>query len=417
VVDGTKRSANTKRGSGARRYVYFIALVSVGATLGVQTVAPGLPALQDTLHLSDSQIGWFTTAYVLPGVVLTLPLGFLSDAVGRRSIFCITLLVYGAAGVMQGVFTDYPVLLALRGVQGASFGALMPLTITLIGDAFSGPERAGAVASRQAVLTASEVVLPVVGASLAALSWRAPFLVQAVNVPLAALGLWLIGNEKRATERKRYARDLVRVFKDQRGMMAVLLTGFARFVFKLGILAYVPVILVNQRSATLVQVGIVISGAHLVAAGVAALVPRLTERITPSTMVMAAVPSIGLAMVGFAVAPGWEAALGAGVLYGAGDGVLSVLQDTYAIQTARQHVRAGMISVSQTARNLGKLIGPLAMTAVVAVSSVATAFVVMAFAAVLFLPFFLPLRGLDEEMLSGAGATPELSAPISAMRE
>jgi hypothetical protein len=36
---------------------------------------------------------------------------------------------------------------------------------------------------------------------------------------------------------------------------------------------------------------------------------------------------------------------------------------------------------------------------------------------VLFLPFFLPLRGLDEEMLSGAGATPELSAPISAMRE
>jgi sugar phosphate permease len=115
-------------------------------------------------------------------------------------------------------------------------------------------------------------------------------------------------------------------------------------------------------------------------------------------LVMMGIVSIGLAMVGFSIAPGWQIALAVGVLYGVGDGVLSVLQDSYAIQTARQHVRAGMISVSQTARNLGKLLSPLVMTAVVAVTSIATAFVVMALAAVLILPFFLPLRNLDEEM-------------------
>jgi MFS transporter, ACDE family, multidrug resistance protein len=322
-------------------------------------------------------------------VVLTLPLGFLADAVGRRSMFCSTLFIYGVAGVMQGLFTSYPILLALRGVQGACFGALMPLTITLIGDEFSAEQRSGAIAGRQAILTASEVVLPIAGALLAALSWKAPFLVQGINVPLAGLGLWLLGSHGGSvvTKPKKYTRDLIQVLREQRGMIAVLLTGFARFLFKLSILAFLPLILVNQRSATLVQVGIVISGAHLVAAVVAAQVPRLMERIPPSRLVMVSIVSIGLAMVGFAVAPRWQIALAVGVLYGLGDGVLSVLQDSYAIQTARQHVRAGMISVSQTARNLGKLLSPLVMTAVVAVTSVATAFVVMAVAAVLILPF------------------------------
>ncbi len=392
-------------GRGGRRYLYFIAMASVGATLAVQTVAPALPALQESLGLSDSQIGWFTTAYVLPGVVFTLPLGFLADAIGRRSMFCTTLFVYGVAGVMQGLLTSFPILLALRGVQGACFGALMPLTITLIGDAFSTEDRSGAIAGRQAILTASEVVLPIAGALLAALSWKAPFLVQGVNIPLAGLGLWLLGGRGRssATEPKKYTRALIQVLRDQRGMIAVLLTGFARFLFKLSVLAYLPLILVNQRSATLVQVGIVISGAHLVAAVVAAQVPRLMERIAPSKLVMMGIVSIGLAMVGFAIAPGWQVALAVGVLYGLGDGVLSVLQDSYAIQTARQHVRAGMISVSQTARNLGKLLSPLVMTAVVAVTSVATAFVVMALAAALIIPFFLPLRSLDDEMRLGSG--------------
>lgn len=384
---------------GARTYVAVISLASVGVTLGIQTVSPALPELQRVFDLSNSQIGWIVTAYVLPGVVLTVPMGILGDALGRRLLFCIALIVYGLAAIVQGTIAGYPLLLAMRVVQGACFAAAMPMTITLLGDAFDGSQRIRALAGRNATLTLSEVVLPLAGALLASLSWRAPLLVQAATIPLALLCLVVL-REHRTTagSKRKYARDLLRVLRRQAGMVAVLLVAFSRYLFKFVMLAFLPILLVNERGASLTQVGVVVSFTSLVAVGTTLRVPALIRRIPPSLAAMGSVVALAISTGAFAFVPDWRWALLAAATSGVGDGIIAVLQDTYAIHTSQSHVRAGMVSVSQTARNLGKFVGPLAMTAIVAVSSVEVAFVVMAVAGLTMAPLMLPLRAMDPEL-------------------
>jgi sugar phosphate permease len=58
------------------------------------------------------------------------------------------------------------------------------------------------------------------------------------------------------------------------------------------------------------------------------------------------------------------------------------------------------VSVSQMARNVGKLVAPLAMTAIIAVSSVEAAFIFMGAIGLLVAPLILPLRTMDDELQS-----------------
>jgi MFS family permease len=134
--------------------------------------------------------------------------------------------------------------------------------------------------------------------------------------------------------------------------------------------------------------------------------------------VIGSVLALALATGAFTFVPDWRWALVVAAFYGLGDGALSVLLDTYAIHTAHPNVRAGMVSVSQMARNLGKLLSPLAMTAVIAVLSVRDAFLVMAGFGLCIAPLILPVRTIDEELQS-LDALPEIgdSAPASTAHE
>jgi MFS family permease len=403
-----------RRRAGPRTFVAIISLGSVGVTLAVQAVSPALPELQRVLGLSNADVGWFTTAYVLPGVILTVPMGILGDVIGKRFLFCTALIVYGTVGVIQSTTTSYALLLSLRAVQGACFAAGMSLTITIIGEAFSGPERIKALAGRNAILTGSEVILPLAGALLAAASWRAPLAVQAITIPLAIYS-FIILEEGRApsTRGQKYARDLIVVLRSQPGMLAVLISSFSRFLFKFVMYAYLPILLVNEENASLTQVGAVISLTSLVAALTATRVPTVIQKAPPSLVVGASIVVLGVCTGSFSLLPDWKWAIGVGAIYGIGDGALSVLLDTYAIHTARSHVRAGMVSVSQAARNLGKLASPLAMTALIALSSVDVAFMVMGLVGVLIAPFTLPLRAMDTELQTSdlKGATNRAGSP------
>lgn len=390
-----------RRRAGLKTFVAVVSLGSVGITLAVQAVSPALPELQRVLGLNNAEIGWFTTAYVLPGALLTVPMGILGDVIGRRLLFCSALAIYGLVGMIEATTLNYPLLLLMRTVQGACFAAVMPLTITIVGEAFSGPQRIKALAGRNAILTGSEVVLPLVGALLAAISWRAPLLVQTVTIPLAIYSFVIMEERRTASvSRQRYTRDLVGVLRAQPGMFAVLLSSFCRFFFKFVMLAYLPVLLVNQRNSSLAEVGIVISLTSLVAVIAAWRVPAAITKLRPSIVVLGSVLALAVTTGAFTLVPDWRWALVVAAIYGVGDGALSVLLDTYAIHTAQSHVRAGMVSVSQMARNVGKLVAPLAMTAIIAVSSVEVAFIFMGAVGLLVAPLILPLRTMDDELQS-----------------
>jgi ACDE family multidrug resistance protein len=379
-----------------RRATLTLAAVAAGATVfGAQGISPALPAVQAAFGISDTQVGLITAAYMLPGVLLALPLGYLADRLGRRIVFSSMALLYGVAGAAQALAPSFDLLLGLRVLQGVGFAALMPLSVTLIADAYEGSEQVRAQASRQVSMTVSELALPLVGATLAGISWRAPLAAQGLLVPLAFFGFAVLDDKRAETDGKRaYASELGVAMRSP-GMPAVLLAGFLRFWCKFALVAYLPTMLVHRHGASLTQAAIVLSVASGVAAAVNFAVVRAVRTISGSFLLIASVLGVGLSLVFFSLVQTWQLGVVVAIFFGISDGTLQVLQNAFVAIAAPERVRGGLIAVSAMTRNGGKLVAPLAVGALILVVSPAVAFAAVGISTWILVPALKPLRQLD----------------------
>jgi ACDE family multidrug resistance protein len=379
-----------------RRATLTLAAVAAGATVfGAQGISPALPAVQAAFGISDTQVGLITAAYMLPGVLLALPLGYLADRLGRRIVFSSMALLYGIAGAAQAFAPSFELLLGLRVLQGVGFAALMPLSVTLIADAYEGSEQVRAQASRQVSMTVSELALPLVGATLAGISWRAPLAAQGLLVPLAFVGFAVLDDKRAETDGKRAYASELGVAMRLPGMQAVLLAGFLRFWCKFALVAYLPTMLVHRHGASLTQAAIVLSVASGVAAAVNFAVVRAVRTISGSLLLIASVLGVGLSLVFFSLVQTWQLGVVVAIFFGISDGTLQVLQNAFVAIAAPERVRGGLIAVSAMTRNGGKLVAPLAVGALILVVSPGVAFAAVGISTWLLVPALKPLRKLD----------------------
>jgi len=384
--------------TGPRRILVLSCTVAVLALLGVQALAPAAPALRDQFDLSSSQVGLFTAVYLLPGVVFAIPLGVLGDVLGRRPVLVGSGVLFAVAGTAGAAVESYAALLVLRFVQGIGFAALMPLTITVLGDVYRGEALFRAQSRRAVSVVGGDFALPVIGTALAAVSWHAPFLAQAAMLPAALGGLFVLGPRTHERRSPKAYGSGVRASLRQPGIPPVLAIGVLRFVFKFTTITYLPLLLVDERGLSLTESGLVLGLAALTAAGASTQVARVLRAVRPSLVVAGSLAAMGAALTAFAFVESWALALVVGMLFGAGDGTVSVIQDAFVAQAAEPSVRSGVVAVSATTKNIGKFAAPLLMGALVAVLDIDQAFLVMAAVALGGALAYSRQRGLDRRL-------------------
>ena len=148
----------------------------------------GLPRIEAAMQFSPTGLTWVQDAYTLVFGGLLLLGARAGDIVGRRRMFTLGLVLFGAASFLVGAAQSPGWLIAARAFQGVGAAILAPSSLALLTASFpDGRERARAVAAYSAVAGIGASLGLVVGGVLADwVSWRAGFF---LNVPIGIVML------------------------------------------------------------------------------------------------------------------------------------------------------------------------------------------------------------------------------------
>jgi len=170
-------------------------------------VASALPSIQRSLNAPLDHAEWVLDAYILSFAVLILTGSALGERFGRRLVFVIGLVIFTAASAAGALSANIGELVAARAVQGAGSAILMPLTLTLLSNAFP-PERRGAALGIWSSIAGLGVAAgPLVGGAITdALSWHWIFW---INVPVGIVAVLLSPRLLAESRGRREPIDLV----------------------------------------------------------------------------------------------------------------------------------------------------------------------------------------------------------------
>lgn len=162
--------------------------VFMGA-LDITIVAPAFPALGEVFGASARNMSWALTVYVLVNIVAMPFMARLSDIYGRRAIYTLDVVLFGAGSLLAASAPDLGVFLLGRAVQAAGAGGIFPVANAVIGDTFPPERRGFALGIVGALWGVAAMLGPVLGVVILAVAgWPWIF---AINFPLAFIVMWL----------------------------------------------------------------------------------------------------------------------------------------------------------------------------------------------------------------------------------
>ena len=162
--------------------------MSLGA-LEATVVGTAMPTVIATLG-GLKHYSWVFSAYLLTSTASVPIWGRLSDLYGRRRMYLTGIAIFLVGSMMSGAATSMTTLIVARAIQGLGTGAIIPLSMTIVGELYTLAERARTQAIFSGVWGVASVAGPLVGGYITdALSWRWVFY---LNLPFGLLAVAVI---------------------------------------------------------------------------------------------------------------------------------------------------------------------------------------------------------------------------------
>ncbi len=187
---GSSRSPVAKAQPAHSRLVLATTILASSlAFVDGSVVNVGLPAIGRSLSANAGGLQWVINAYLLPLSALLLLGGAAGDRYGRRRLLISGIGLFAAASLACTLAPTLGILLAGRLAQGVGAAMLMPNSLAILGQTFTGEAKGRAIGVWAATSAVAGAVGPVIGGWLIDLgSWRAIFL---LNLPLATIAIAL----------------------------------------------------------------------------------------------------------------------------------------------------------------------------------------------------------------------------------
>jgi MFS family permease len=342
--------------------LWVIAGVTVTGILANTLVNAPLPDILADFERPDSDAGLFVAAAAVPGVFTAIALGFLADRFGRRAVLVPCLAVFGVTGIAGAFAPSYEVLLALRFVQGMVAAGLVNLAVVLIGDHWSGVERARILGYNAAVLTGSLAVSLALGGFLTELGgWRASFAPYALGVVVAIVVARNLPAHRPVspTPLRAQLTDAGAILRTPL-LLGAMLWGFVAFTLIFGLfLTVLPLHLEDEFGLSAGARGLIIAAPALGSTATSLQLGRLRRANGARRLITMGAGLFALGFLGIGLAPSVAVLVLAAVAYGIGEGMSIPTVQDLVTSSAPQATRGAVVAVFVSAIRSGQAAGPL----------------------------------------------------------
>jgi MFS family permease len=348
-------------------------------------LTPLLPAVRDDFGVSITTAGLIVGSYGLARLAVDLPAGFLADTVGHRRLSLIALVILVLASVIGFLAGSVEVLIVARIGSGIAVGILATVVLTAL-SATATPTNRGKVMSLFHVANNTGIALyPMIGGLVgAAVGWRWTFAVTAVLTVVAAVILVPLllriefgagaggGRGSGDADRVLYGRDrTVAIAATNLGVVANMIH---RHGFRNTIL---PLYAATALGLGGISIATAIALMSITGLIVATPGGMLGDRLGRRRVISAGLAAVAVGDLVFLLTGDLLSFLLAAALIGLGDFFTSS-QTALLSEVVPPEGRTKVLSTYRFSADLGALIGPVALAAVMDATNAQTAIVVAA---------------------------------------
>ncbi len=186
-----RASAQTNRTLGGLPYKWTVGIVVIFGlfmvVLDTTIVNIAIPRLQTDFGAPLASVQWVSTGYTLAQAVATPLTPFLSERLGLKQLYLLSLALFTLGSALCGLAWSLPVLIFFRILQGVGGAPLLPLAFTLIFREFPVQERGAATGALGIPILLAPALGPTIGGYIVtSIGWP---LIFYLNVPIGIVGL------------------------------------------------------------------------------------------------------------------------------------------------------------------------------------------------------------------------------------
>jgi DHA2 family multidrug resistance protein len=179
--------------------------VAVMAAMDLTIVSVALPYMAGELSATPDEITWVVTLFTIGQALVIGIVGHLSRLFGRKRLAIISVVGFVLSSAACGLSQSLDMLVIFRFIQGLVSGPLIPISQSVLVDAYPAENRTRVLAMWAMGVTAGPAIGPALGGFITqSLDWRWNFW---VNFPVGAIALVLVLSFLRQTSPQEVRTD------------------------------------------------------------------------------------------------------------------------------------------------------------------------------------------------------------------
>ena len=307
---------------------FSLGIILASATLTIMAgsiIAPVLNLMRDGLGVAPASVGLIITTHGLFMALFSPLMGSVIDRKGARRPYIVALFCYGLAGGSGLLIDSFWVLLVSRACLGIALAGIFAGINVMILNMYDGIERDRVMGWRGSAQSFGGVIWPLIGGALGAYSWRFPFAVYMLAIPIGLLAIGAVPEpaiQHRTQPGSKSSTSVWRVFRENPVLLVIYGLMFFGNILLYSIVIFLPQLLESFGISSTFRIGLFIT-AMTASAGVTAFIyGKIRSRFSYRVIVTVAAVLWTVAFTTISQAPDSRIIAMAVALFGVSQGLI-----------------------------------------------------------------------------------------------